>query len=571
MRFFSRIAIALIVAALWAPSSANAACGDGAIDGTDVCDDGSQCADGTDCTSDAGLCSALPDPACAPVSNDGCSDDCLTQEIGWDCPTPGQPCTPICGDGNVVGEEECDDTGESATCDADCTTATCGDGTTNATANEDCDDAGETATCDRDCTNVACNDGTVNIAAGENCDDGNNSNNDGCAGDCSAIESGWGCPTPGQACIAEMCTDCSLLLTDDFGDDLVDPSKWIVDTTNTDADVVETNQHLEITNGGLLISEYQLEPIVSGSLSLVASWTIGALDDVSVFTRASLAAGASGKPEPAVRSYASEEFDTIGVEIAGGASDTAALTIAAGDELLFEIVDDGDNINLIVTNVTQASTSATAGIVLPDRHAESYVAFQNRIKAAAVDYTSAVDSVAISTLNNFPCKSHGCDVTTQTCADVNFIPGVTCDDRNTNTANDACDGFGACRGVPLTCGDGVVDTGEQCDDGTGNNSDTVPNACRTSCVSAHCGDTVVDLNEQCDAGYLNSDTTPDTCRQSCRNPRCGDGVIDATVGAGEVCDDANRNANDGCAADCSAVDPGWDCSASVLERVRRSV
>jgi cysteine-rich repeat protein len=50
---------------------------------------------------------------------------------------------------------------------------------------EDCDDAGESAVCDADCTAVDCGDGTRNATAGEECDDGNNVDGDGCEADCS--------------------------------------------------------------------------------------------------------------------------------------------------------------------------------------------------------------------------------------------------------------------------------------------------------------------------------------------------------------------------------------------------
>ncbi len=54
---------------------------------------------------------------------------------------------------------------------------------------------------------------------------------------------------------------------------------------------------------------------------------------------------------------------------------------------------------------------------------------------------------------------------------------------------------------PATCGDGAVDDGEECDDG-GANSDTEPDACRTSCVLPWCGDGVADGGEACDDGTL---------------------------------------------------------------------
>ncbi len=84
--------------------------------------------------------------------------------------TAGQAPVAECGDGTTDPGEECDDLGESATCDIDCTVAECGDGVTNSTAGEDCDDAGESGTCDEDCTVVECGDDVINPTAGEECE-----------------------------------------------------------------------------------------------------------------------------------------------------------------------------------------------------------------------------------------------------------------------------------------------------------------------------------------------------------------------------------------------------------------
>jgi MYXO-CTERM domain-containing protein len=115
-------------------------------------------------------------------------------------------------------------------------------------------------------------------------------------------------------------------------------------------------------------------------------------------------------------------------------------------------------------------------------------------------------------------------------------------------------------GWGTTCGNGMPDAGEQCDDGAAN-SDTLPDACRTSCLDAKCGDGVVDTGEQCDSamsatpctptcmlpvcgdgmvaageqcdnGAANSDSTPDACRTTCKRASCGDGVVDSS----ETCD-----------------------------------
>ena len=117
-------------------------------------------------------------------------------------PTTGDGDQPVCGDGVVEGTEQCDDGGESATCDADCTVVECGDGTTNATAGEACDGAGESSDCDADCSLAECGDGTINATAGETCDDGSN-NGDGttnCLTTCTVTTCGDGYQGPSEAC-----------------------------------------------------------------------------------------------------------------------------------------------------------------------------------------------------------------------------------------------------------------------------------------------------------------------------------------------------------------------------------
>ncbi len=114
--------------------------------------------------------------------------------------------------------------------------------------------------------------------------------------------------------------------------------------------------------------------------------------------------------------------------------------------------------------------------------------------------------------------------------------GLTCVDN----------GSGAYVCALSTCGDGIAQTLEECDDGDGVNSD-MPNArCRLTCTLATCGDTIIDTNpvdgraaEECDDG--NSDST-DTCIQ-CRLAICGDGFLREGV---EACDDGNQNINDDC-------------------------
>jgi hypothetical protein len=133
----------------------------------------------------------------------------------------------LCGNGIIDSEEECDDSGESATCNSNCTTSVCGDGILNPTAgevcdeggetesctvfcvlhgcgngevevNEECDDSGESATCNANCTNSVCGDGVLNTTAGEACDDGAETEN--CTSSCTVPGCGDGVVDSNEQC-----------------------------------------------------------------------------------------------------------------------------------------------------------------------------------------------------------------------------------------------------------------------------------------------------------------------------------------------------------------------------------
>ena len=107
-----------------------------------------------------------------------------------------------------------------------------------------------------------------------------------------------------------------------------------------------------------------------------------------------------------------------------------------------------------------------------------------------------------------------------------------------------------------SCGDGIVQGDEQCDDGTAN-SDLDPNACRTDCTVSMCGDFVVDEGEECDSGTGNSDTRTDACRLDCTAPMCGDGVVDFN----EQCDGGL-----GCQENCIFASAFGQCGNGIVER-----
>ena len=110
---------------------------------------------------------------------------------------------------------------------------------------------------------------------------------------------------------------------------------------------------------------------------------------------------------------------------------------------------------------------------------------------------------------------------------------------------------------PITCGDGFVDVGEECDDGNRADFDGCDSACRVE--SASCGNGAVEPPEECDDGNRFGG---DGCDASCRveMTACGDGVLQPP----EECDDGNTFAGDGCDPFCF-VEPMSFCGNGALE------
>jgi len=129
--------------------------------------------------------------------------------------------------------------------------------------------------------------------------------------------------------------------------------------------------------------------------------------------------------------------------------------------------------------------------------------------------------------------------------------GEQCDDGNT-TAEDGCSA--TCQteggGGPV-CGDGVKEGSEQCDDGNTANGD----GCSASCVveqpASVCGNNKIETGEACDDGNT---ADGDGCSASCQIevPVCGNNKIET----GENCDDGNTTSGDGCSDLCQTEGGG---------------
>lgn len=119
--------------------------------------------------------------------------------------------------------------------------------------------------------------------------------------------------------------------------------------------------------------------------------------------------------------------------------------------------------------------------------------------------------------------------------------GEACDDGNVRD-NDRCSA--SCKSDE-TCGNGVVDVtvGEVCDTRAPENG----GRCSPDCRSLQgCGNLYLDPGEECDDG---NDSNDDDCLSTCQLARCGDGYTASDGALKEECDP--RNDPTGCDLDCT--------------------
>jgi fibro-slime domain-containing protein len=123
------------------------------------------------------------------------------------------------------------------------------------------------------------------------------------------------------------------------------------------------------------------------------------------------------------------------------------------------------------------------------------------------------------------------------------------------------------------CGNGVLDAGEQCDDGNTLDDDGCWGTCvlqqgwvcptpGRACRRTVCGDGVQEGWEQCDDGNARPfDGCSTECRREldCRGGACTGFCGDGIVSAGEQCDDGNSVDGDGCSRDCRLEGGDWEC------------
>lgn len=146
--------------------------------------------------------------------------------------------------------------------------------------------------------------------------------------------------------------------------------------------------------------------------------------------------------------------------------------------------------------------------------------------------------------------SKSCPVNGGPCVD-NYVDALV-----QHTCNTSCQWESGTAVNAGMCGNGVVESGEKCDDGSKN--DTYGH-CAADCsglaTAGFCGNKKVDPGvELCDASTgatsLYAQDKEKSCSWDCQavGSFCGDGVVNQTDG--ETCDDGNKANADGCSATC---------------------
>jgi choice-of-anchor A domain-containing protein len=570
----------------------DAECGDGMVGPGEQCDDGN--AVNTD-----GCTNACTAPFCGDgvvqsgeecddgnfVDADLCTSHCFIAE---------------CGDGIVGPGESCDDgnTNDADACTVACEPATCGDGITG--NGEQCDDGNNANNdgCTGSCRDEFCGDGTVQT--GEGCDDGNNANNDGCNASCDDEFCGDGTVQTGEACDDGNNTNddgCSAVCVEEFcGDGVVQGGEQCDDGNTNDGDGCLTTCEFDLdcpenlgvaqpynvfvfgnytggldvlgrvaAGGDVSMSGFSVGQATPGGNALVAGGSVN-LNGGQVYgnviygtTASAVGVGVTGivaQGSPIDFGAAEAGFLAQSADLAARLDTAAAevryfpgstlirLTGTNADTNVFSV--DGDDIAMASGFEIRAPAGSTV-LVNVSGEAVSFSNFGMSL-AGVTSRTVLFNAYEATSIELHSIGFRGSLLAPF--ADVTFDNG---DLRGTLVAASLI-GSGEFHSAPFEgvlpcpgCGDGLVDPGEQCDDGNDADNDGCSSTCETE--AHYCGDGHRGYGESCDDG---NSVDGDGCSSTCETEptECGDGRTDAT----EACDDGNVVNGDGCSATCDLED-----------------
>jgi cysteine-rich repeat protein len=587
-------------------------CGDGEIEGAEICDDGNT------------------------IDGDGCSSDCIPE---------------ICGDSilemnGIDPDEECDDgnldPGDGCDGECNCEPEVCGDGILGCT--EECDDGNtiDDDECRNDCTPPGgpgeCGDGTVD--PGEDCDDGNTIDDDECPNDCMtggvvACQEGKE-GKPAQKCVTSVNKAWGGVIkavNKSAGKCVKDISKGEVTVSFQDCSgQADTGKAFQKTTSAKTkkcdgkfegpmcgyIADSQAVNMAGRDPTLGAHYDLLGGDVANIIPKSEKdQAKCQQEVQKGLIKYLDglsadankQKKDCVkGTKTCTGADtnsdDLATAMIAEGKKQTKALSKWNTSVGKKCSNTAAIATDFPGICDGSATYTELVGCSARRAKCRFCESLNASDGLSVDcaaySLDPFNCEEpvdepecgDGMVEAPETCDDGNTVAGdgcddncmiegpvcgdgmveapETCDDGNT-VAGDGCDEN--CMTEPV-CGDGTVDPGEDCDDGNTIDDDDCSNICEFTSI---CGDGVVGPPEECDDGNTIDD---DLCTNAClHNPICGDSIVtpdeecddgntidddlctnaclhNAMCGDGvttppEECDDGNTIAADGCENDCT--------------------
>jgi N-acetylneuraminic acid mutarotase len=209
----------------------------------------------------------------------------------------------------------------------------------------------------------------------------------------------------------------AVLLSDDFNSNVLDTSKWSINTTpsaeaNGTPMVVVTNQRCEITARGYLNTVADYDPSAPGGLLITGTWTFvsdsGSSGDLPwIVTRSSsvptwpwgeISDGINFRISVTVAPSPSQ-FIIVG---SGGAAVTGlnvvsnTLNLAQGDSVNFTITDDGTNLSFSMAKIGDPTQAASATAICTNHFSANKISFYNREYSSD---TAALDNVVVQTLS----------------------------------------------------------------------------------------------------------------------------------------------------------------------------
>ncbi len=563
-------------------------CGDGNLDQGEQCDDGNN-NDGDGCSAQCTKPEACNDYCNDSIGCDNnliCSDNLCRNNA---CTEEGDCICPLCGDGNLDDGEQCDDGNniDGDGCSVACSIEIqpyCGDG--NLDQGEQCDDGNNNNNdeCKNNCTlNTHCGNGIVE--EGEECDDGNSVQNDGCNNQCEINQ-------PICHATSSQQNPYNIIWVDENGrdsgnvdhtghpNDIIPITDLNGDGEITEEDCVYTEQYCgdgnldggeecddgNNNNGDGCDAQCTIEPYCGD----------GNLDSGEQCDDGNNSNGDGCDAQCVIEPYCGdgeldegEQCDDGNNNNGDGCDAQCTIEPYCGDGNLDsgEQCDDGNNSNGDGCNA-QCSIEPYFGIFLecvdPDEDGDGYLAkFGYKWDGSDPVATERSDFIGpvtdINPPQTFDPGRYLYDVNVETNGNLVWTARIS-NNTKTTTANESY--FKRCTLEPA-CGNGILESNEQCDDGNNTDGDGCSASCETE-VAPYCGDGIVEEGEQCDDGNNNDG---DGCNSQCTveevEPFCGDNNLDE----GEQCDDGNNNDGDGCSAQCSVepfcgdgkIDDGEEC------------